>query len=744
MRFSLTFIFILALTLTLFPHPYFIQTYMARPLFAQSDPKPTDPEPLVNAASISSYLQEQLLLSDGPVSFLVILDEQPELASISAQVTSASRSDKATLLYRQLVNHAETSQAPLRAWLDARGIPYRPFYIVNMIEVLGDADVVYDISQRPDVNRLAANPKITLKTISEHYTDYDSISSDAYRSYHSWLDAIALQEERIVLSEKPPTERFGWRETRAHEVWADGYKGQGVVVASQDTGVEWNHPALKKQYRGWNAETESVEHQYNWFDVFGSEGRPLDRCDQSPQVPCDDHHTGHGTHTVGTMVGDSSEDGGAVLGMAPEAKWIGCRNMNKGVGTPESYTECFQFFLAPYPQGGDPFKDGRPDLAPHIINNSWGCPEDEHCDPNTLRQIVKTVRAAGQLIVASAGNDATTSNPCSTVSNPIAIYDDVYTVGAYNDIKDDIASFSSRGPVMVIDDSGLKPDIVAPGKLIYSTKLNGSYGHSSGTSMASPHVAGAAALLWSAVPHLVGEIDLTEMILSKSAQAKELNECSDAEHPVSPNHTFGYGYLDAKAAVDMALNPARANIAVHDCDETRLAGALVSLTDQRTGYTYTELTDANGIAAFPTLYAAPVADEFQVTAQAGTAKFTHKDFMLLAGIGVTQTLQATSCTQRSTVTVHLQGVDSIPIGTVRVFLRNLETNHQYEVDATSDGKALFTNVYQGKYVVERVVTVGTVTLPPFEPVDVEVSPNSEQEVIMVAQRDIYMPIFANK
>lgn len=187
----------------------------------------------------------------------------------------------------------------------------------------------------------------------------------------------------------------------------------------------------------------------------------------------------------------------------------------------------------------------------------------------------------------------------------------------------------------------------------------------------------------------------------------------------------------------MALKPAQANIAVQDCDNTKLAGALVPLTDQRTGYTYSELTDANGIATFPTLYAAPTADEFQIIAQAGVAEVTHKDFMLLAGIGVTQTLQATNCTQPSTVAVRLQSVTSIPVGALCVFLRNLETNHQYEVDATSDGKALFTNVYQGQYLVERVVAVGTVTLPPFKPVDVEVLPNSEQEVTMI-ERDIYI------
>ena len=118
-----------------------------------------------------------------------------------------------------------------------------------------------------------------------------------------------------------------WNITKvnAPSVWAAGYTGQGAVVAGQDTGYQWDHPALKGKYRGWDGSTAS--HDYNWHDSIHSGGGV---CGANSLFPCDDSQ--HGTHTMGTMVGD---DGLAnQIGMAPGAKWIGCRNMDQGNGTP--------------------------------------------------------------------------------------------------------------------------------------------------------------------------------------------------------------------------------------------------------------------------------------------------------------------------------------------------------------------------------------------------------------------------
>ena len=124
-------------------------------------------------------------------------------------------------------------------------------------------------------------------------------------------------------------------------MWALGFTGQNIVVASADTGVRWTHNALKPHYRGWDG--QNANHDYNWHDsIHDSVGNP---CGNDSPFPCDDFF--HGSHTTGTAIGD--DGAGNQIGMAPGAKWIGCRNMDQGNGTPARYIECMEFFLAPYP-----------------------------------------------------------------------------------------------------------------------------------------------------------------------------------------------------------------------------------------------------------------------------------------------------------------------------------------------------------------------------------------------------------
>lgn len=529
--------------------------------------------------TVSEHLQAQLQTAQGPVSLLIVLRDQvqPTAALARANLRSASRAAKATLLYQELTATARRSQASLRIWLDAQKIPYRAFYLVNMIEVQGDAQLVAALRQRPEIDRLIANPLID-------------------QGLHTLPQAPRFTLLGAREAQATPTRPYGLDFTNAPAVWALGYRGQDIVVASQDTGVEWDHPALQRAYRGLITDTvaTTITHSYNWYDAWGTEGRPS-RCASDAQVPCDDD--GHGTHTVGTMVGDATVISGTVLGMAPDAQWIGCRNMKNGVGTPASYTACFEFFLAPYPQGGDPFADGRPALAPHIINNSWGCPPSEGCDADSLRQVVETVRAAGQLVVASAGNSG--FGGCGTVEDPIAIYDATFSVGAHSSTGA-IAGFSSRGAVAVDGSGRMKPDLSAPGVSVYSTSLNDGFAFLSGTSMASPHVAGAAALLWSAAPTLIGDIDLTEQVLLKSVAPVPFNQCGESTTPVVPNNTYGYGRLDVLAAVQLAQQPGRVTISVTDVIRS---GVRVLLTDELTGYSYEATTGVDGTADFPQIYA---------------------------------------------------------------------------------------------------------------------------------------------
>lgn len=336
------------------------------------------------------------------------------------------------------------------------------------------------------------------------------------------------------------TTEWGLNMIKVPEVWSLGIKGEGVIIAGQDTGYQWNHPALKDKYAGWNGSV--VDHNYTWHDSISSPNIPCLDGNNNP-ASCDDH--GHGTHTMGTMLGDDGASN--QIGVAPDAKWIGCRNMNQGDGTPASYTECYQFFLEPTDLNGL-----NPDSskAPHIINNSWACPPSEGCiDPNALKSVVNNVNAAGILIVSSAGN----SGPgCHSVNTPSAIYENTFTVGSI-DPKGLISSFSSRGSVSVDGSNRIKPNIVAPGGSIRSAWPNSSYTWLSGTSMASPHVAGVAALMISANPLLAGNPELIKAILEESSVPQTSDEtCNGVPGSTRPNNTYGWGRIDAKAAVDQA------------------------------------------------------------------------------------------------------------------------------------------------------------------------------------------------
>lgn len=453
---------------------------------------------------------------------LVVLEEQADLSGVEELSDPEARR---RAVYDRLRTTALHSQAGLRRALESEGVAYRSFYVVNMIALKGDRELLTRLAARREVARIAANPRVRQR--------FPKPASDG----------LGPQATTDV--------EWNVAQVRADDVWALGYAGEGVVVAGQDTGYDWDHPALVDQYRGSDGIT--VTHDYNWHDAI-HENDPntsaYNPCGFDLDAPCDD--IGHGTHTMGTIVGDDGN--GNQIGVAPGAEWIGCRNMEEGWGTPASYAECFEFFLAPYPVEGDPFRDGEPGLAPDVINNSWTCPPREGCDWETLQTVVETVRAAGIMVVASAGNSGPS---CSSVEDPPAIYDATFSVGATHG-SDAIAAFSNRGPVTVDGSGRLKPDVSAPGVSVRSSVPGTGYAYLSGTSMAGPHVAGAAALLWSAAPYLRGDVDATEAVIAHSARPQTTTEGCGGEGPNEvPNNVYGWGILDALAGVERTLSRAR-------------------------------------------------------------------------------------------------------------------------------------------------------------------------------------------
>ncbi len=415
----------------------------------------------------------------------------------------------------ELRARAKRSQAPLRERLAQAGIRHRAFWVADAIWARVDGAQLAALAEWPEVR--AVRPNLLLRT--------------------------ALPAVRPTAIKQTTAVEWGVQRVNAPAAWARGAFGQGVVVAGQDTGYQWDHPALRERYRGWDGSAAS--HDHHWHDairaLIGGGSNP---CGLDAIAPCDDDN--HGTHTMGTMVGD---DGGAnQIGVAPQAKWIGCRNMERGNGTPATYLECFQWFMAPTDLSGG---NADPSLAPHIINNSWGCPPAEGCTQVAmLQQAVDNLRAAGILVVVSAGN----SGPgCGSIDTAPAPYPSSFTVGASNG-SDLIASFSSRGPATVDGvDFLLKPDITGPGVIIRSSIRGGGYGNASGTSMAGPHVAGVAALLLSAHPWLKGRPAQVEAILRQSARPLfSALTCGGFAGNLSPNAVFGHGLVDAWAAIALA------------------------------------------------------------------------------------------------------------------------------------------------------------------------------------------------
>ena len=251
---------------------------------------------------------------------------------------------------------------------------------------------------------------------------------------------------------------------------------------------------------------------------------------------------------MGCAVGD---DGGSnQIGVAPGAEWIGCRAWDESVGTSLSLvTECLQWMLAPTDLSG---ANADPSKAPDVINNSWVCEPSEGCgDPLVLQTIVQNLRAAGIAVVAGAGNDG---SGCSSIVYPPAIYEESFSVGSTS-IDDQLSFFSSRGPVTIDGSGRLKPNVVAPGQNIRSSTPDGGYENGwSGTSLASPHVAGIMALLISANEELRGQVHALEDILEQTAVPIVVAQTCDGIPGSSfPNPMVGYGRVDAFAAYEEAL-----------------------------------------------------------------------------------------------------------------------------------------------------------------------------------------------
>ncbi|WP_033338824.1 S8 family serine peptidase [Catenuloplanes japonicus] len=398
---------------------------------------------------------------------------------------------RGTAVAAELRKTAAASQEKVRAELNATGATYQAFWATNAIKVTGGSTV--------SAQKIAA--------FAEVEGLYPSIAYEI-------PEVEEGKDEKAVNALE-----WGISNINADDVWTQyGVTGENIVIANIDTGVQFDHPALVGSYRGNNGDG-TFDHNYNWYDAAGT----------CSGAPCDLDE--HGTHTMGTMAG---ADGANQIGVAPGVKWIaanGCCPSDAALITSG------QWMLEPTDLDG-----ANPDASkrPNIINNSWGTTAPSN-DP-FMEDVTLAWTASGIFGVWANGNIG--ARGCNSSGSPGSLVSN-YSTGAY-DVNNAIASFSSRGAGQ---NGEIKPNISAPGVNVRSSIPGSGYASFSGTSMATPHLAGAIALLWSAAPALVGKVAETRALLDGSAIDVNNTTCGGT---ASDNNVFGEGRLDALALLNSA------------------------------------------------------------------------------------------------------------------------------------------------------------------------------------------------
>ncbi|MFG1914724.1 S8 family serine peptidase [Micromonospora sp. NPDC048898] len=428
-------------------------------------------------------------------------------------------SKRGTAVADALRQTAAASQGKIRADLDSSGAKYQTFWATNAIKVSsGSLAMAQKFAGHAEVEGLY--PPVAYK-LPETIKGTDEKTANALE--------------------------WGVANINADDVWSGyGVKGEGITVASIDSGVQFDHPALVNSYRGNNGDG-TFDHNYNWFDAAGT-------CTTGP---CDDD--GHGTHTMGTMAGS---DGANQIGVAPGVTWIAA---NGCCPTDAALIESGQWMLEPLDLNG---QNADASKRPNIINNSWGTrtPSNEPF----MEDVTDAWAASGIFGVWSNGN----SGPaCQTSGSPGSLASN-YSTGAY-DVNNNIAGFSARGAGQ---NGEIKPNISAPGVNVRSSIPGNGYASSSGTSMAAPHLAGAIALLYSAAPSLVGDVEATRALLNGAAIDKADSQCGGT---AADNNVYGEGRLDALALLDAAPTGDIGTLAGTVTDAATgapIAGATLTLT----------------------------------------------------------------------------------------------------------------------------------------------------------------------
>lgn len=476
--------------------------------------------PAASAGSIDPVLEERLLSAPPmeTIRVIVFLRDQVDLPRLEKAMQSAMAPGEripVALRYRTVLSAlqetAERTQPRFMEELDALAgredvTVHDRFWIRNMVVLSAPPATIRAIASLPGVGTV-------------------------------YLDGLLERDLPIRQSEgvsSPDASEPGLRAINAHRLWERGYSGAGRIVMNIDTGVMGNNLSFNSRWRG---TLPGVPASAAWFDPETSTTFPTDG-DASSQ---------HGTHTMGIMCGlyAATND---TLGVAPGAYWIAAKTLNSSPHTSRSVA-AFQWAANP---DGDP---GTIDDVPDAISCSWQDPNvaSTQCgDAGGYAAAIDAVEALGTAVVFSAGNNGPGAGTLTPPKNRIATAVNIFAVGAVNGNTTGypIASFSSRGPSTCPGPDSLrfKPEVSAPGVSVRSASGTNGFRTLDGTSMASPHVAGAIALLREAAPYLTG----TELKRILMRTAHDLG-------PAGEDNDYGHGIIDLWAAFQALADPSDPN-----------------------------------------------------------------------------------------------------------------------------------------------------------------------------------------
>jgi len=465
------------------------------------------------SSNVLQYNNEEILFEGNDeeiVSVLVYLKDQVDLEALNRQMDE----QRATLNNRHkttvvaLQNTAYSTQPQLVQYLKELQSQdlvkdFKCFWIRNIIRVETYQSVADQIRMRDDVFWVYPDFEIELiKPVDESFD-------------HKNGDRNAIEPGIIAV--------------RAPEVWEEfNITGEGILVATIDTGVDGDHPALAGRWAGVADPRYEGHPEWAWFDPYlGQNDFPYD-------------NGGHGTHTMGSVCGGAPGD---QIGVAPGALWMSAGAIDRGGGISQTVADAIESFEWMIDPDGDPETNWD---VPASCSNSWRLTTGHGYPPcdETFWTFLDACEAAGTVIIFSAGNEG-----FSGLGRPPDRATDEYRCFAVaavdaNDPDWPIADFSSRGPTYCTPNGteAIKPDIAAPGVSVRSSYPGGGYTSLSGTSMASPHINGVVALMRQANPDLSVE-EIKEIIFQTAYDLGDSGEDND----------YGWGMVDAYEAVAMAI-----------------------------------------------------------------------------------------------------------------------------------------------------------------------------------------------